>query len=70
MFALDNANADAAEIILAVATFLGLIAAILYALGTRPVTTGADVQRVNVAVWAPVVLSLALGATALAWWVA
>lgn len=59
MIALDNANADTAEIFMAVAFFLALIAAIAYA-----------VRRPDATVWAPVLLSLAVAGIALAWWVA
>ena len=70
MIAIDNANPDTAEIFFAVALFLAAIAAILYAVGTRAVRTTDDARTVNVAVWAPVLLSLAVASIGLAWWVA
>jgi hypothetical protein len=71
MFAIDNADPDTAEIFLAIGVILGLLAALLYAIGTRPVRhVDGDHPRVNVALWAPVCLSAAVASIALAWWVA
>lgn len=65
MLALDNGNPGTAELFFAIATILAVVAALLYAVGSKPRPTG-----VSVIVWAPVVLSLALASLALAWWLA
>jgi hypothetical protein len=70
IFAIDNLNADTAEVILAVAFVLGLLAAVVYVLGNRrPAHPDDHGHPVAVAPWAPVLLSLAVAAIALAWWV-
>jgi hypothetical protein len=61
---------DTADIFFLVAMILALLAAILYAMGTRPVVVHeGHAHRTNVSIWAPVAGWLAVASAALAWWV-
>jgi hypothetical protein len=72
MLAFDNGNPDTAEWLVAIAFFLALVAAILYALGSRRThhtTTTVEGHHTDVLWLAPVMLSLAVASLNLAWWV-
>jgi hypothetical protein len=56
---------DTADLFFLFATILGALAALLYALGARPVRTDGG-RVVSVGVWAPVCLSLAVACASLA----
>lgn len=72
--AIVEGKADTADLFFLFATILAFIAAVLYALATRPAAhTAVDheghVHRTHVSVWAPVAGWLAVACFSLAWFV-
>jgi hypothetical protein len=61
-----SGNTDTADAFFLIAAILALLAAILYAIGARPVHTTDGVARTNVGVWAPTLGWLAVACAAFA----
>jgi len=59
-----SGNIDTADLFFLLATILATLAAVVYFVGSRPT---ADGRATNVAVWGPVLLSLAVASASLAW---
>jgi len=67
-----NGNVDLADVLFLAATILAVVAAILYAMATRPVThttNDGHVHGTHPSVWAPFAGWLAVACFALGWFV-
>jgi len=63
-----SGNIDTADLFFLLSTILAVVAAVLYAMATRPVVAHGDhVHRNNISVWAPVAGWLALACLAFGW---